>query len=442
MQWLPKVRPFAARLRPPVERRPAERAVVGGSAHGILARSALMAAPHILLVGGGHAHALLLHHWAAKGGPPGPVTLVSPEDHSPYSGMLPGYVAGHYGFGAFHVDLVGLTERARVQRVRDRVVGLDLPGRQVLLADGGALSFDWLSLDTGSTSGLLPLPGAAVHTMPVKPLQPFLTRLSSFLRGPAVADPAPSVVVLGGGLGGIELALALQHRLDELRPQGTKGRVTLVERQPTLAPQLDAKVARKLARWVQAAGVEIRTCADVVAFTARGVELRDGTFLASDFTLTAVGARPAPWLQQTGLALDPGGFVRVDSHLTSVSHDRVLAVGDVAHMDASPREKAGVFAVRQGPVLAAILEARLRGRPVPAFEPQADYLRLVSLGAKRALGLKYGRVVGGLGLGGAIMWRLKDRIDRRFMATVGTVDVRSPSKEGHAKVPPGSVREG
>ena len=355
----------------------------------------------LVLVGGGHAHALVLRTWAQHGRPRARIVLVSPEAHSPYSGMLPGHVAGHYGWGEMHVDLARLAARAGVERIEDRVVGLDLARRRAMLERGQALAFDLLSLDTGSTSGLPGLEAA----VPVKPLGPFLQRWSAF-----VAAPRGEVRVVGGGLGGIELALAMAHRLAGQVP------VTLVERGERIAPTLAPHVQAKLAAVLAAAGVTVRTRTSAETLDA-----------AAGFTVAAAGARPAPWLAAAGLGLDPAGFVRVDAHLRSVTHPAVFAAGDVAHMDASPREKAGVFAVRQGPVLARILAAGVDGEPLPDFRPQTDYLRLISLGRKRALAVKYGRAVGGTGPLGALLWRWKDRIDRGFMAAVGTAADRAPS---------------
>ncbi|MFP4270953.1 MAG: FAD-dependent oxidoreductase, partial [Alphaproteobacteria bacterium] len=167
-----------------------------------------------------------------------------------------------------------------------------------------------------------------------------------------------------------------------------------------------------------ARGVAVRSETEAAAFSHDGVHTAAGETLPAGFVTAAVGARPAPWLAESGLAVTDEGFVEVDAQLRSVSDPRVFAVGDVAHMTASPRPKAGVFAVRQGPVLDAVLRATLAGEPLPAYAPQGDYLRLISLGAKRALALKYGLVAGGTGPLGAILWRLKDRIDRRFMAAL------------------------
>ncbi|MFW5835044.1 MAG: FAD-dependent oxidoreductase [Pseudomonadota bacterium] len=380
-----------------------------------------MARTRVVLVGGGHAHALVLHEWAERGRPDAEVTLISPEAHSPYSGMLPGHVAGHYDWGAFHVDLAGLAARAGVRRLQDRVVGLDLANRDAHLASGGRLAFDLLALDTGSTSNLPALPGSGEHVVPIKPLGPFLARWNAFLAGPAQHAHPPEIVVLGGGLGGIELVLAIAHRLRTLRRGRPAARITLVERASRLAPTLAPRLGARLRHLVEQAGIEVRLGRSATRLAADHVELEEGIQLSSDLVVAAVGARPAAWLASSGLALTTEGFVRVDERLASISHPAILAAGDVAHLEANPREKAGVFAVRQGPVLARILEARLSGEAGPTFRPQRDYLRLVSLGDRRALALKYGMMVGGPGVLGALLWRLKDRIDRRFMTTVGAV---------------------
>jgi selenide,water dikinase len=176
-------------------------------------------------------------------------------------------------------------------------------------------------------------------------------------------------------------------------------------------------VRRRLHRALDANGVTVRPATEAAAVDDAGVRTTAGERVDAGFVTAAVGARPAPWLAGSGLAVTDDGFVAVDRQLRSTSHGHVFAAGDVAHL-ADPRPKAGVFAVRQGPVLHAALTATLAGREPPTYTPQADYLRLISLGGKRALAVKYGRAVGGTGPLGALLWRLKDRIDRKFMATV------------------------
>ncbi len=358
----------------------------------------------LVLVGGGHAHALVLKAWVAGGSPPARVVLVSPEAHAAYSAMLPGHVAGHYRWADMHVDLARLAERAGVARIADRAVAMDLAAGRLHLEHEPPLAFDVLSLDTGSTSGVDGLEGA----VPVKPLTPFLERWAAFL-GAGTGDAA----VLGGGLGGVELALAMAHRLGRAR------RVTLVERASRPVPGLSARIGARLQALLEAGGVTVRCGAAAVAVLPGSVELDNGETVAASLTVAAAGARPAPWIAKSGLAVAPAGFVRVDPHLRSVSHGNVFAAGDVAHIDHAPREKAGVFAVRQAPVLAGVLTAAAAGGTLASYRPQTDYLRLVALGEQRALAIRHGLAVGGNGLVGAVLWRLKDRMERRVVASHG-----------------------
>ncbi len=369
-----------------------------------------MARRTLVLVGGGHAHALTLRAWARA--PVADVRLVvlSPHRHTPYSGMLPGHIAGHYGWKDFHVDLAPLADAAGAELILDRACGLDLAAGRIRRAGGPALDFDLCSLDTGSTSEPPPLPGHEAHLHPVKPLDPFLGGWHGFLDHVAAGEAAPRAAVLGGGVGGSELALAMAYRL------GPDAAVSLIERGPAPAGELPQRARRRLRAALAELGVAVHTETEATGFSGDGVHTAAGATIAAGFVTAAVGARPAPWLAASGLAVTDDGFVKVDAHLRSSSHPEVFAVGDVAHMTASPRPKAGVFAVRQGPVLDAVLRASLAGAALPAYEPQADYLRLISLGAKRALALKHGLVAGGSGPLGALLWRLKDRIDRRFMA--------------------------
>jgi len=364
----------------------------------------------LVLVGGGHAHALTLLAWTRAPLPDVRLVLLSPHRHTPYSGMLPGYVAGHYGWQDFHVDLAPLAEAAGAELILDRACGLDLAAGRIRRAGGPALDFDLCSLDTGSTSEPPPLPGHAAHLHPVKPLDLFLDAWHGFLDRVATGATAPRAAVLGGGVGGSELALAMAYRL------GPDAAVSLIERSREIAGELPPGARRRLRAALAQRGVAVRTGTEAAAFSSEGVHTAAGETIQAGFVTAAVGARPAPWLAESGLAVTDDGFVEVDAHLRSVSDPRVFAVGDVAHMTASPRPKAGVFAVRQGPVLDAVLRAALAGAALPAYAPQGDYLRLISLGARRALALKHGLVAGGTGPLGAILWRLKDRIDRRFMA--------------------------
>lgn len=357
----------------------------------------------LVLIGGGHAHALVLRMWAMKPLPGVRLTLINPDPVAPYTGMLPGLIAGHYRREEILIDLVRLARFAGARLILDRATGIDRSAQMIHLAGRAPLPYDLASLDIGITSDLPDLPGFAEHTHAAKPLGAYAREWEAFV---ARALPEPRVVVIGGGVGGVELALATAHRL---RQTGAKPAVTLVDRGPQLLPHLSTASRAALTRALQAEGVTLLKAQSPTRAEADRVHLLDGSALPSDFTLTVAGARPQGWLAETGLDLHEG-YVAVDASLRS-SDPLIFAAGDCAHLTTAPRPKAGVYAVRAAPVLLQNLRASLTGAPLQPFKPQKDYLKLISLGQKTALADKWG-----LRAGGGWLWRLKDRIDGKFMA--------------------------
>jgi selenide,water dikinase len=330
------------------------------------------------------------------------LTLISPDPLAPYSGMLPGHVAGHYTRDDLMIDLVRLARFAGARLILGRAEGLDRARRHVLVPGRAPVRYDLVSLDIGVTSEMPDLPGFAAHAHPAKPLGPFADAWAAHLSRVARGGPADSVVI-GGGVAGAELAMAMAHRLGP-------GRVTLVEASRTPLSGLSAGARRAVLAEAAALGVAVLTGAPVTGVGPDHVRLADGRALPSAFTCGAAGARPQAWLAGTGLDLH-AGHVAVGPTLASTSDPAVFAAGDCAHLTMAPRPKAGVYAVRAAPVLLDNLRAALTGtRPRP-FRPQRDYLRLVSCGGRRAVADR-----SGLHIAGGWVWRWKDRIDRRFMA--------------------------
>ena len=353
----------------------------------------------LVLIGGGHSHALVLRMWGMDPLPGTRVTLIDPNPVAPYTGMLPGLIAGHYRRDELMIDLVRLGRFAGARVILDRATGIDLEARLIHLAGRPPLPYDLAAIDVGITSDLPSLPGAPDHAVAAKPLGRYAQAWEAFV---AQAPARPRVVILGAGLGGVELALASVHRL------GGAASVTLLDQAGALLPALAFPARRALQRRLAAAGVVLRLGVRVAEVRAGSVLLAGGEEIGSDFTLTATGARPHGWLAKTGLRHD-GGFLVTDATLRT-SDPRIFASGDCAGIKGDPRPKAGVFAVRAAKVLHRNLRAALTGKPLQAFRPQADYLKLISLGEKAAVAEKWG-----LALSGPRFWRLKDRIDRSFM---------------------------
>jgi selenide,water dikinase len=355
----------------------------------------------LVLIGGGHAHALVLRMWGMDPLPGTRITLVTPEPAAPYTGMLPGLIAGHYRRDEMMIDLVRLARFAGARLILDRATGLDPGARLIRLSGREPMPYDLCSIDVGITSDLPDLPGAAL-AVPAKPMGTLAAAWEAFV---ARALAFPRVVVLGAGLGGVELALAAQHRL---AASGARPRVTLVDQADIALPGLGRAARAALLARLQQAGIDLRLATRVTAIAPEAVTVAKGDPIGADFVLTATGARPQAWLAETGLDHDRG-FLVTDARLQT-SDPMIFAAGDCAQVRGAPRPRAGVFAVRAAPVLHANLRAALAGGRLCPFRPQRDYLKLVSLGGKAALADKWG-----LTLSGPRLWRLKDRIDRAFM---------------------------
>lgn len=366
----------------------------------------------LVLIGGGHTHALVLRKWGMDPLPGVRVTVINPGPTAPYSGMLPGFVAGHYSREALDIDLVRLARFAGARVVIGAAVGIDRAARQIHVPGRPPIGYDVASVDVGITSEMPALPGFAEFGVPAKPLGLFATRWEQFLAAPGQAR----VAVIGGGVAGCELAMAMAFAL---RGRGRDAQVMLVDRSE-VAQELPDPTRKALMAALQRNGVAVSAQADVSHLDDRGVHLTSGACIEADLIVGAAGARPHDWLAETGLALN-AGFITVSPTLQS-SDPAIFAAGDCADLAFDPRPKAGVYAVRAAPVLLQNLKASLSGAPLRKFKPQKDYLKLISLGEKRALGQRFGTT-----LQGPLMWRWKDRIDQRFMQKFRDLPAMAPA---------------
>jgi len=355
----------------------------------------------VVLVGGGHAHALLLRRWGMKPVPGARLTLINPAATAPYTGMLPGFVAGHYARDALEIDLVRLARFAGARMIFGHVTALDRDVKRLSIEGRPDVSYDIASLDIGITSDMPDILGFTKHAIAAKPLGPFAASWQAFVAN----EKKGPVVVIGGGVAGVELALAMHHRLNRTSDNVP---VTIVEAGELLSGTSQA-TTQKLRAALQSAGVQIIEGATPVEIATDYLMLSDGRRLDSTFTVGAAGARPFPWLADTGLKL-ANGYVSVDAMLRSVNDPNIYAVGDCADLSYAPRPKAGVFAVRAAPTLTENIRADLTGSQRSQYVPQSHYLKLISLGRKAAVADKFGFTVSG-----NWAWIWKDKIDRRFM---------------------------
>jgi len=372
----------------------------------IEARDTAIIERDLVFIGGGHSHALVLRMLAMKPIAGVRLTLVSDTLLTPYSGMLPGYLAGHYSVDETHLDLTRLCQAGQVRFIHARVTGIDLKAKQIELADQPPLSYDRVSINTGSTPNLT-VPGAGEFAIGVKPISQ-LTHLWQDLLDQKGPETPPHWAVVGGGPAGIEVVLAIAARFVE---DGRSLQLSLVQSGATLLPGYGAAVQRAVAAALKRYGISWVNQFRVAQVTAEQLIATDGQTLAVDKSLWCTPATAPDWPGLAGLAVDAQGFIAVNAFLQSTSHADVFACGDVASMVASPRPKAGVFAVRSAPFLLKNLRAAFAQQRLTPLGLQRDFLSLISLGDQRAVGQR-----GGIGFSGRWVWRWKDYIDRKFMA--------------------------
>ncbi|MGE3538514.1 MAG: selenide, water dikinase SelD [Candidatus Tectimicrobiota bacterium] len=368
----------------------------------------------LVLVGGGHSHVTVLKMFGMQPLPGVRLTVICRDVHTPYSGMLPGFIAGHYTYDDVHIDLEPLARFAGARFYHDEVLGLDLKDRLIRCRQHPDVPYDILSINTGSTPGFVQVPGAAHFGVPVKPISTFVARWQCLAERVLAAPAGLRIGVVGAGAGGIEMLLAMQFRLQQLLQEA--GRSTPVEYHllcaaPHILPTHNRRVQAKFRQVLSSRGVHVHTNCRVVEVTQGGLlHCADGQTQLLDEVLWVTDAIAPAWLAQAGLTVDARGFVLVNAALQSLSHPEVFAAGDVAAVQPYPREKAGVFAVRQGRPLTENLRHALLGQPLKPFVPQKQWLALISTGDQYAVASR-----GRWYLAGRWVWTWKDWIDRKFM---------------------------
>lgn len=383
----------------------------------------------LVLIGGGHSHAIALKQLGMNPIPGVRLTLIADVVHTPYSGMLPGYVAGAYTFDECHIDLRPLTRFAGAILVVDRAIGLDLVHNRVICANHPPIRFDSVSLDIGITPAISQVPGGAEYAIPVKPISRFLHHWEALL---AEVEAHPSrplrLVLVGGGAGGVELAFNQHAQLQRLYQQighpHTPLEIHLIQRGQTVLPERSSQFRQRVQQMMEQRGIRLHCGETVVAIEPGKVRCESGKAVEYDRLFWVTQAAAAPWVRESGLATDSQGFVQVNEYLQSISHPQVFAAGDIAALP-QPRPKAGVFAVRAGKPLVHNLRRALTGRSLRPFTPQKEFLILLGTGDGQAIASR-----GALSLGPhPWLWDWKDRIDRAFMNQFTHLPAMNRSRE-------------
>ncbi len=379
----------------------------------MLTTAASPASRRIVLIGGGHAHVGVLLAFGMAPEPGVDLVLIAKELDAPYSGMLPGFVAGHYALDECHIDLVRLAHFAGARLIHGEAIGLDRQAKRIELKGRPPVAYDLASIDTGITPLVDDIEGADRHAIAVKPVSSFAPRWNE-LEARALSPGGPRrITVIGTGAAGFELVLAARQALTaKAAAQGiapAEFSFTLIGSGALLGTHND-RARRLAAAELAMAGVTLVVGDGAIRIGPDHITLASGRTVPSDATLVTTRAKAPAWFEASGLDVDAQGFLAVRPTLQMRGDDDIFGVGDCASVIGHPRERAGVFAVRQAPPLTENLRLRARARAARPFAPQRRFLTLLSCGGRTAIAAR-----GGLAASGSWAWHLKDRIDRRFM---------------------------
>lgn len=357
----------------------------------------------LILVGGGHAHLSVLHA-LAKHRPNIDVVLITQTTHQTYSGMLPGWVAGHYSLSECQIDLRPLAEKAGVELIIDEVVGMDANRRCVALSDRSILDYDLLSLDVGGETNLSWLEAVGDKLLSIKPIDMFVQRWTAALAKVESHNDF-RLVVVGGGAAGVEIAFAAKYAFDQ---RSCNASVDLVVSDSGLLSGHAPGVSKRVHNLLLQRGITLHQAHAVGE--KDGVLLGNGRHLQADLVIAATGSSPPCWLKTSQLELDEHGYISVDATHRSLSHPEVFAAGDVCARTDTIMARSGVHAVFAGPVVAHNLIASItKGKPI-RYRPRKRSLYLLATGPRHAVASW-----GAFSAAGHWVWRWKNWIDHTFM---------------------------
>jgi selenide,water dikinase len=365
----------------------------------------------VVLLGVGHTNAHVLKMWRMEPIEGARLTCVSNFPVVTYSGMLPGVLAGQYPQERMEIDLVRLCAAAGARLIMGNVTSLDRENRTLLFDNRPPLPFDVLSIGIGSVPTREGLKAADETLLPIKPMQTFIPRLEARLRAIAPqSGPEPlNIVIVGGGVGGTEIAFCLPARIK--RALGDiRHKITIVESGPQVGSGLSALAATEVAKSLATRRVKLLTQRRVLQISNGHVWLDDGGHLPADVVLWATSAVAPPLLAAFDIPKDDRGFLLTEPTLECAGAQGIFAVGDTGTIRGTSLPKAGVYAVRQGPVLWENIQRAVRGERLRDYKPQKRFLKLLNTGDGAAIGEYAGHF-----FRGRLMWWLKDRIDGKFM---------------------------
>ncbi len=363
----------------------------------------------LVLIGGGHTHLETIRRLGEQSSIDVEVSLISSEEYTSYSGMLPGLISGHYTFADCHINLQELCNRYKFRFHKESVTQIS-PYEQLIHTQKNQYCYDLASINIGSTPNLYSTIGVKEWATPIKPIDRLIEKIDRFLNDVSNAPMKQNfeVVVVGGGAAGIEILLALKYRADgcgytNLSFSMITGSQDILETHPM-------PIRRKFHQILHKKNVTTYYASPVVSISKEYVKTASGKIIKSDLTVWATGAAASTWPKLSNLPTTKEGFIKTDQYLKVKNINNLFAVGDIGSIEGLRYPKSGVYAVKQAAVLINNINNLVNGKPLKRYTPQKHALALISAGSKYAVASR-----NILCTSGKWVWRWKDHIDRNFM---------------------------
>jgi len=374
----------------------------------------------LVLLGGGHANIQVLKMLSMN--PIGGlrITLISDQTHSPYSGMIPGYLAGYYSYEECHFDLRRICEELGQRFIKAKIIGIDPQRKKIQLENRAEVAYDCASINVGIAPKSIEHSSveAALKLIPLKPISRFIAhwdRLMDDLKAYKDSDSL-QLAVIGAGASGVEISIILKMLIDQHK---WNAEVSLIHQHEFLVSANDGLAQRRLSKTLKDLGIKVFKNTQALKEQENGLVLKNeqGLTQTKDFyrVLTATQASAPQWFKDSGLPVNQDGFVKVTGNLLIENEHALFAAGDCIHFSPSPLKKAGVYAVRQGMVLEQNIRAFFTGKSaLKTFSPKKNVLSLITIGDHKALVHQDSASILRW-MWPSLLWTVKDGIDRRFM---------------------------
>jgi len=364
---------------------------------------------NIVLLGMGHTNLEIIRLWESSAIKNYNLICISDYVISSYSGMLPGVIAGYFGEDEMTVDLINLASKSNAQLVQDETIGLDLKKKQLILKNTRPVEFEILSIGVGSTIKDLGT-NSENQIIQIKPMQTFLKRLDvKLLDLINKENKTPNVVILGGGAAGIEIAFSIKRKL-ETDLKFNNSNISVVDSYKILGANLNKRTRKIINRLFSENKIEVYSNQVIISFENGYLISKSNQKIPADLVISTTGAEPLDLLAKLNLPLSKDGFISTKSTLRSVSDLPIFAVGDCGSIINQEVPKAGVYAVKEAPILWGNINAVINNQELKEYFPQNNFLKIINTSNGRAI-LEYKFLT----FYGSWCNKLKTYIDKKFI---------------------------